>query len=198
MSQPKPKETRAYLYTVSHDKNFLTEYFGVSQEIISKFDPYYDRIYDDPRGCIVDLIDLCQKYPEVPQIKNILLVAYQLAGNVEKAKEVNNWLISEHPDYLFGKINKAYEYLSQNKPEMVAELLGEWMEIKELYPKREVFHISEVMAFNRLVFQYHMARGKIDVARSILETMETVKADHPDAQFVRNQLLKAGKPLKKK
>jgi hypothetical protein len=31
-------------------------------------------------------------------------------NNISKAREVNHWIIKEYPDYLFGKLNLAFEY----------------------------------------------------------------------------------------
>ena len=202
MSQLKPKETKAYLYNISYEPGFLHEFFHVPMEAITKLNTFYPRLEKDAAACIPELIELCGQYPALPQFKNMLGVAYHYSGNTAKAGEINNLIISEHPDYLFAKINKAYEYLALKQPEKVRALLGEWMEIKELYPERDIFHVAEVLAFYKLAFHYYMALGNADAARSQLQVMETVDPDHPDTIAVRQKVLHAAftfaKPAKRK
>ena len=39
--------------------------------------------------------------------------------------DTNRWIISEHPDYLFGKLNLANEYYLKHEYEKMPEVLGE-------------------------------------------------------------------------
>lgn len=189
MPQTKAGETKVYLYDIMYGPGFLHEFFGVSQDIIAKIDTFYPRLEEDPAGCIAELTDLGRQYPHRPQFKNLLGVAYERSGNAVKATEINDLILSEHPDYIFAKINKAYEYLSLKQPEKVVELLGEGMQLKELYPKRDTFHIAELMAFCKLAFHYYLAIGKFGVAKSQLQVMETFDADHADAIAVRQRIV---------
>ena len=68
-------------------------------------------------------------------------------GNTQKAEEVNRWIVAEHPDYLFGKINLATEYWKKGEIDKIPEVLGEALDIKALYPERDIFHIDEVVNF---------------------------------------------------
>lgn len=56
-------------------------------------------------------------------------------GNRTKAFEINREIIEKHPDYLFGKLNLANEYILTEQYEKVPEILGKEMELKKLYRK---------------------------------------------------------------
>jgi len=189
MPQPKTTETRAYLYNIVYEPAFLHGLSDTPPDAVEKLNAYHPLLEEDPAGCIPELMELCRQYPAVPQFKNYLCVAYQYLGNKEKATEVNDWTMREHPDYLFAKLYKAYEYISINQHKKVLELLGPWLEIKELYPERDIFHAAEILAFYKLAFHYHLAMDNFEIARSQLQMMDTVDPDHPDTKSIRMRIL---------
>ena len=64
-------------------------------------------------------------------LKNYLSVLYSNLGLPDKAFEVNHWIVAEHPDYLFGKLNLAAEYFAKKEFDKIPEVLGEYMELKK-------------------------------------------------------------------
>jgi tetratricopeptide (TPR) repeat protein len=165
--QDPSKNYAAFLYSISHDPDFLQIYFDVPPEAVEQTRISHERLVNNAAGSIKGLISLIEKYPGVPQFKNLLGAAYDLSGNYKKSTEVNDEIIREHPDYLFGKLNKAHQYLYEKKPEKVIELLGKWLDIKALYPKRDLFHISEVMAFYKVACLYYLAVKNFEAANRI-------------------------------
>src|SRR5690554_660432 len=95
------------------------------------------------------------EYPDIPQFKNYLSVWYANRGETEKTFEYNRQIIEQHPDYLFAKINLAQEFLQNEQLEKVTELLGKGIEIKQIYPDRNEFHITEVTAVLGVAIQYY-------------------------------------------
>ena len=69
--------------------------------------------------------------------------------------------------------------------------MGDLMEIHDLYPERKVFHVSEVMAFNKLAVAYFSAVGNLEAAESRFEMMEKIDAEHPDTAQAERHLLPA-------
>ncbi len=120
----------------------------------------------DNKEIIGTLTELILQYPHVPQLKNYLSCAYSIRGNNEKAFEVNKWIVAEHPDYLYGKINLAFEYLWSNQPEKIPEVLGKEMKIRKTCPNRVTFHITEVTAYYLLAVEYYLAVDDIQHAAS--------------------------------
>lgn len=171
-------------YEITTDKSFLEEKYGIPPELQREFESLY---YGSAKGgakIINRLKKLIEKYPHVPHLKNYLSVAYLNSGNPGKADEVNHWLISEHPDYLFGKLNLASEYYLKKEYDRIPEILGEHMDIKELYPERNCFHIGEVTGFSRSAILYFCAVGNLEAAESRYEILEELAPDHPDTEAV--------------
>lgn len=90
----------------------------------------------------------------------------------------------EHPDYLFGKINYAYEYYYKNEYDRIPEILGKSMELKDLYPERNCFHLVEVANFLRIAIRYFCAVGNLEAAETRFEILEELDPDHSDTDMV--------------
>lgn len=183
-------------YEITNEPDFIDKEYGVTAEIKKLIQDIYYEVQNKKKGVINKLLNTIKKYPQVPQFKNYLTVAYNLSGNTKKAYECNRWILKEHPDYVFAKINLAAQYFEQKEYEKIPEVLGELMEIKALYPDRKVFHVSEVMAFNKIAVIYFSTIGNIEAAESRLGIMEKFDAEHPDtcqaAMFLMQARIKAG------
>ncbi len=90
--------------------------------------------------------------PASRNLKNLLSVLYVYQGNETKAGELHRLIAKEHPEYLYGKINLAFEYIHKQEYEKVYEVLGTALEISELYPDRNEFNYDEVLSYNKAVF----------------------------------------------
>ncbi len=183
-------------YNITTDPDFQNERFGCTPELIGRFEGLHHAAMNKKDTKIIQqLIDLILKHPKSPQLKNFLSVAYHVRGNQTKAQEANKWILSEHPDYLFAKLNLANEYMNAGQPERVPEVLGENMEIQELYPERDLFHLAEVTGFYRAAIRYYVAIDNPDLAENRLEVLRDIAPDHPDTGFaemlVKNLLGKA-------
>ena len=152
---------------------------GITPEIKELLTGVYERVLAKKKKVVAELNDLIEKYPHIPQFKNYLSVYYSLIGNYTKAFEITQTIAKVHPDYLFGKINLANEYLRDSEFERVPEILGESMEIKGLYPERNIFHVDEVLAFNKTAIFYFLEMENIEAAESRLEIMKKLDDESP-------------------
>ncbi len=184
---------KSFTYEITTDPEFMAEYYSVPPELREQQEALYVEIMEKKTGKkpIRKLLELIGKYPENPQLKNYLSIAYTNAGNPTKAQEVNRRLLAEHPAYLFGKLNLAAEYYKDGEFEKMPEVLGAEMEIQSLYPHRNKFHLSEVTSFNKMAFLYFIATDNLEAARARLEIMKEIAPDHPDTEFVILKLLQA-------
>ncbi|MGC1390885.1 MAG: DUF1186 domain-containing protein [Bacteroidales bacterium] len=182
---------KIFSYEITTDKNFMDVDFGITPELHKQFESLHYGAAKGGEKIIIRLLGLIEKYPHVPHLKNYLMVAYSNTGDDKKAVEVNHWLIREHPDYLFGKINLAAEYYLKKEYDKIPEVLGKLVEIKDLYPERKCFHISEVTGFYRLAIMYFSAIGNIEAAESRYEILERLAPDHPDTKSVLPFIMKA-------
>ena len=130
-------------YNITTDPGFQNERFGNTGELVDQFNELYLESQNKKNKTIIEkLTRLILQHPGSPQLKNFLSVAYNVQGNYKKAAEVNRWILAEHPDYLFAKLNLANEYINEGQPQKVPEVLGGNMEIKALYPERDLFHLA--------------------------------------------------------
>lgn len=110
---------------------------------------------------------------------------------MEKTIEVNRWLLKDHPDYLFGKLNLAFEYYNKQQYDKIPEVVGNLMEIQDLYPERDFFHLTEVTSFNKLAILYFCAIGNLKAAESRYEILNELAPEHPDTEEIFPYLMKA-------
>lgn len=179
---------RAMEYKISGDNTLLDEVNNITPEIRRILDEIRPDLQKGRKYLLKKLNRLCTKYPRVPVFKNMLSTLYQQRGNTAQAFAVNHWLVKEHPDYLFGKLNLAAELLLKNEPKKIPEILGEYMEIGQLYPKRREFHSEEVIGFNAIAVEYFLALDKIEDAELRAEVLEELDEDHHKTLYVQQLL----------
>jgi len=171
-------------YKITDDPEYMNDIFGITPELAGKMSSIYFQAQKGGKKVTEKLIHLVEKYPHVPQLKNFLSVAYLNSGNIEKSREINHWILKEHPDYLFGKINLGLEYYALKEYEKIPEVIGNATDLQDLYPERNCFHISEVMGYNKLAILYFCAIGNLPAAESRYEIIEKLAPDHPVAKEV--------------
>nr|NQU91309.1 hypothetical protein [Bacteroidota bacterium] len=173
---------KEFSYEITSDPSFRDNENAITPELKRELEPLYYQIQEQKGSdkIIAKILKLIEKHPKNPQLKNYLTVAYKLSGNMDKAREANQWILSEHPDYLFAKLNLAAEYYENGEYEKMTELLGKMMEIQDLYPDRNTFHFTEVTGFNRFAVMYFCAVGNLEAAESRYEILERVAPDQPD------------------
>jgi tetratricopeptide (TPR) repeat protein len=184
---------KTFNYEITHDPSFMDKENAMTPELHEILDSLFIEINENKEGkkTIDKLLKLIEKYPGNPQLKNLLSVAYNNAGNTTKSREVNHWIIAEHPDYLFGKLNLAAQYYEDEEYNKIPQLLGKIMEIQDLYPDRKKFHLAEVTGFNKIAILYFIATGNLEAAKGRYEIMKEIAPDHPDTEFVSMEMIKA-------
>lgn len=168
-------------FEITTDPSFQNRRYGVTPELEKLLGTLAIECQTRKDQLIIDkLTNLIVKYPKIPMLKNYLSVAYNNQGNIQKAKEINQWILSEHPDYLFARLNWANTCIEEGALDKVPEILGEAMEIKQLYPERKVFHLAEVMAYLGLAVRYFAAMENLELAENRLALMEKIDPYYPD------------------
>jgi len=176
------KTLNTITYKISTDHLLLAKEQHITPQVSEILEDIYNDVLKGKKKMINKLIKLSLKYPKVPQFKNNLAAVYQAQGNIKKAYETNKWIIAEHPNYLFGKLNLANEYNYKKEFEKVTGVLGEAMEISELYPERDEFHVDEVMSFNVTAISYFLGIKDEEQAEIRLEIMKEIDEDHPKTE----------------
>ena len=166
-------------YKIVFDNEEINKKNGITPEIKKLLEKTIKKVLNKKKNVEEELILLIQKYPDIPQFKNYLSTHYSLNDRLDKAFEINHRIVKEHPDYLFGKINLAMEYLEKGEFEKIPEILGEALELKSLYPEREEFHIEEVMSFYNVSVLYFVETGNIEAAETRFKVMYDLDKENP-------------------
>ena len=175
---------------ITTNPDFQDAKFGITPELKKLFYPLHLEASDKRnRNIIEKLTNLILKYPKSPQLKNFLSAAYFTQGNEEKAIEVNNWILTEHPDYLFAKINKAFEYFKNAEFDQIPLILGEEMELAQLFPERKLFHLAEVTGYLKVCVFYYCGICDIEKAENRMELLLDLAPDHQDTFSAAQMLL---------
>lgn len=155
---------------------------SLSPEVTEAIGKIYPDVMSGKNGIIPKLKKLIGKYPDVKQFRNYLASAYLSTGNVEQAKNVNERLVADFPDYLFAKMFKAEIFLNSGEPELCRNLLGQNLRLEELHPERTEYHIAEFMTYQALAIKYFISIGNLEEAENRLILMEEQDANYPAVQ----------------
>lgn len=184
-------------YNISTDPHFLDKENAITPELSRILERFHKLAFDGKESNVQKILDAIEKYPNNPQLKNYLSVLYGQIGDTKKMYETNRWIISEHPNYLFGKLNLANEYYFKKEYHKMPEILGDDMEIKALYPNRETFHLNEVTSFLKCAILYFTAIGDIEQAEIRYNILEKIAPESDDTDVALNHIfiarLEAGK-----
>ncbi len=135
------------------------------------------EIYEYPKKAIPVLEGFLKKYPDHPVVLNWLSAAYENNNQREKSVPLIIANYQKHPNYLFALCCYALYQIRENNHEIVPELLHYATWLGDLYPDREVFHISEVSIFNRVVGLYFIKEFQFDFAREIITMLRSINED---------------------
>lgn len=114
------------------------------------------------------------RYPDNPKILNYLTNAYAHLGQQDQAEKLIAKAYETCPDYLFAKTAQAGLYFRDGFLEKAIEIFNGAHTLKQLYPHRTVFHVSEAKAFAFFMFQYCCEKKKIEQAGLHLKILEQI------------------------
>lgn len=164
-------------YKISASSEVINQLYGITPEMQEKLTEMSVKVQKKKNSAIKELNDLIKKYPSIPQFKTLLSKLYDMQGNHFMANEVNRRFESMHFDYLYGKLKLAYIAISNEEYEKVPEILGEAMELKAMYPDRDVFHYSEVLGFYETTFYYFIWTDNEKEAQRRLDMIEKLNTE---------------------
>ena len=117
--------------------------------------------------------ELIKKYPRVDPLRNWLIAAYQLTGEVDKAKATAEWLVKNRKKYFFGYTKLAPIHIIEGNLTRAGELLGgEFKHLHAIAPGREIFHISEIESFFHTLGIYHCYSEDYAAAKECLAILK--------------------------
>lgn len=132
---------------------------------------------DEISACITQLENWIKEFPNSKVLSNFLCSAYKQSSSPKFGTFVRK-NYKKFPDYLFARIEYADYCVRHNKLEKVKKIFPEGFDLKMIYPNREVFHVSEFLAFHSLLCRYFYMLGEQDTLQKVFQIMEDVAPNH--------------------
>jgi tetratricopeptide (TPR) repeat protein len=178
-SDHKPPRMEFSSYDISFEPMEDEKYEEYYKQIGDELEKLYILANDKPEKAIPRLQELVKQYPGFPILQNYLSVSYMNTGRHEEASQLIEQMYKAFPDYLLARINYARQFLDTGDLQRVAEILDNKLDIKQVYPEREVFHYTEVINYNSLIAEYLIEKGELDKALPYMDILEQLDPEHP-------------------
>ncbi len=182
------KVVHLVMYNITTEPVRDRQYKKLPRRVRDMIEQFHDQVQNQPRKAIPGLLEWIEKYPHVPQFYNYLYVAYAATGQRAKMKAAALDNYRRNPDYLFARLNYAEVLLGRRDYDRVAEVFESKFDLKLLYPKRDTFHITEVVGFMLVVGQYFIGIGQCDVAIKYYEVLEQIAPGSRQTRQLRREL----------
>lgn len=142
------------------------------------------RMFEDPASLVGELEGLVAKHPTIPILRNHLAGALQASGDIDRAASMLEETARRFPDYLFGFANWVIWLLQEQRLDEARALLEPEggparMTFVAYDPQREVFHLTEVVAYTAMVGHYLLSTGRRREAERCLSMCLDLAPDHP-------------------
>ncbi len=134
---------------------------------------------------------LITKFPDYPPLKNYLMVAYEVQGQHRQMAKVLDEITRAHPDYLFGKLALAGRAQDRGNPGKFLEILGDNLDLRELYPERALFHISEIKHYYATVASFHCDQLQFEEALGIQAALAKLLPGEPVLEQIQMEIISA-------
>ncbi len=159
---------------------------GLSSE---QMEDLYHAAHEGANWVIPELKKLIARHPDFPTLVNYLMTAYQQRNQPRQAKHVLKDLAKFHPDYLFTRIGLALDALGAAKPDTVIQALGPALDITKLYPRRELFHVSELRNYYLCVAIHRARAGDPALACGVLAAVEEIEPGTDVSRVIEREIL---------
>jgi len=163
-------------------------YKRLPHQVKDEIDRLHHEAQKRPHKAIPELLELIEKYPNMPILYNFLSIAYSRAGQREQSEEIIRENYRRNPDYLFARINYAELCRARDEYDKIAEIFDHKFDLKLLYPKRKRFHISEVANFMGLIGIYFFETGERDAAETHYDILNQIAPGYPMTKLLRRKL----------
>ena len=157
-------------------------------QVQARMDDLYALAQHDPIQAIPELERLMTTYPQIPTFANHLSIAYLAAGDQEHATALVREVYHRHPQYLFAKVNYANLCLQQGEIGKIPGIFDHTCDLKQLYPHRTRFHVSEFTGFAWVMCRYFCAIGERETAALYYQMLTHVAPRHPMTKQAKRSL----------
>jgi tetratricopeptide (TPR) repeat protein len=174
-------------YTVLYNENWEQLQNRLPLHAQKKFQSLLHAAQISPKKIYKEALFLQKEHPDVPELDNLITYLHLQNGQVEQAKKLTAESFRKYPDYFFAKINYANECLLDNKSEEIPHIFPSF-ELKELFPGKDSFHVSEFRGFMTTISYYYLKIKKKDLAISYYTKAYLADPSHPSLFFLEKKL----------
>lgn len=142
-----------------------------------------------PQTAIDKLEKHLEKYPKVGVLYNILMAAYHHAGREKEAEELIKKCYAVCPQYLFAKLSYGRLCLKYKKYDEIPQVFDNKLDLKALYPDRNIFHESEAINFYGLMGEYYAYKKELKKAWACYDYVKSLAESDPIVQNLQRVIM---------
>jgi tetratricopeptide (TPR) repeat protein len=189
VSQSPPSHALVYTeYDITDEPLDNRDIKRLPVQVQERIDDLYELAQHEPMQAIPALERLVTTYPHIPTFANHLSIAYLAAGDQEQATALVREAYRRHPQYLFARVNYANLCLQQGEIEKVPGIFDHAFDLKQLYPHRTRFHVSEFTGFAWVMCRYFCAINEWETAALYYQMLKQVAPRHPMTKHAKRAL----------
>lgn len=163
-------------YDISYDPVYTRYHKMMPEEFKSKYEEFHFKLQKHDLTILNHIETFSQKY-ENPVINNMLYNCYILAGRFNDAAKIAEYNFNKFPDYLFGRFNYASLHILKKDYKSIPKILNFQFDLKSIEPSRNIFHISEVLSFHKLLYYYHTGINEYKNAKRHFEIISKLDVE---------------------
>ncbi len=176
-------------YKVTY-KPFINKQINqLPQDVQNQISDLFITSQSNPKHAIPILQKLIKKYPRIPQLFNFMTTAYSLLEDFDTAEKYALESCQIHPDYLFARINCAEICLRKEEYHKIPTIFNHKLNLRQLYPERDEFHLTEVIGFTGVFGIYYHKTGDSLSAEDCLRIIKQLSPKSPIAKRLEGMLL---------
>lgn len=177
-----PSHTITWKQDLSHlEKSF-------SKKDLKTFLDLYALAGENPRKAKKQVEAFKDKHPDHPEVLNLLTHIFLARRKIRKGDRLIEENYAKNPDCLFAKINFADLCLRRKKPQMVLKIFNNKLNLRDLYPNKKMFHISEFRGFIVLMGFYHISIRNRKAAEGYHYLVARIDPNHPGTKILAKKL----------
>ncbi len=163
----------------------LSKFFSL--EDLLKFQKLLEESQLSPKTAYIKVLEWQKKAPTNPALDNLLTYLHLRHKQVGKAEKLIEESYQKHSEYFFAKINYADQSLRKGDLEKIP-LIFPSLNLKELFPLRDSFHVSEYRGFMTLLGHYYIALKDTNSAKACYQNAYTADPTHPSVIILEKKL----------
>lgn len=175
-------------HTITWEQDLSHLKASFSEEEIRTFLSLYELASNNPRQAIKKVALFLEKHPHHPEVLNLFTYLHLSLRKIRKANRLIEENYEHNPEYLFAKINFADLCLRRKQPEKIPEVFNQKLNLRELYPHKKMFHVSEFRGFMTLMGLYHLSIGRRSAAEGYHYLAARIDPHHPNTRNLEKKL----------